>query len=1163
MGTKNTSNALQWNANGFLYATKSGGTLVSVTVNGTSGKSVKIFAQNTAYSANASGAALTTLSLTGSAVSYEFQDDYSYLCIDGTASSTAITSIEIVWETEAGGSDSPSLTTSDLTLTASPIALTFDLYNNSEAQVITYTTSSTGAVTVSESEYIETEVGNGTITVTPIKKTSGDVEITVNQAADDTYAAGSATFTINITDSTPKTGSWVVTDIADLTADDVFVIVGNNGNTYAMSNDNGTGSAPGASAVTVEDDAITSTVADNVKWKISGNATDGYTFYPNGSTESSLYCTNNNNGLRVGSGNDNTFIITNDYLYNSGQKRYVGIYNNTDWRSYTTINNNIKDQTFAFYKYVDNAAVKKPVITVDETFEESTTATITCTTDGAIIMYSYDNENWLNYSEALTITATTTIYAKATTQAGESEVVSKTTTKVLPTPTITIGTFNNEELKVDLDGATNVPAGTLTATITYNGTPIEGATVTWSSSNDNIAIIEEDGNVHLQTIGEVTFTATFAGNNDYAAATATKTITVIDSNVPGASAENPYTVAQALAANASTGVYVTGIVSRIVSSSVTSNGQIRYYISDDGTSSGEMNIYNGKGLNDADFTSIDDIQVGDKVVIRGDISEHQGNNQMNANNYLISLYRKPAATITVQGGTEQTIDRTQDEEELTLSATANSGATVVFTIDEENTTVSADNYEFEDGLLLVSGTKGGVIVIKANAEAAGEYNAAEEVTITVTVVGVKKDATILVEDASLACGATYTVSEEDIEGGAITVTSDNEYVATVSGLTITANAVGTATITVATAENAEYKAGSATFTLTVTAPSPKDDAATSGFVKVTSSSDITSGQYLIVYEDGENSVAFDGGLETLDVNGNTIDVGINNNTIAVSNATTAAAFTIDPTAGTIQNANGKYIGVSSNNNGLKQSDDENTYFNTISYDGSNSVISAAFDGSSMSLQYYQAGDQKRFRYYKSSQKAIQLYKLSGGPSVTLNANGYATYCSEYPLYFTADDEVSAWKVTEVEGENITFVQVTGTVPGGTGLLLKGEANTTVSLTSERGTHDADLTGNLLEGKMAPTYVESGQYYGLYNNTFRKLGTGVVSGNKAILPQPISPSGVKAFTFVFKSDVATSIEKIENGMLKIENAAIFNLSGQRISKPQKGINIVNGKKVLVK
>ena len=148
-------------------------------------------------------------------------------------------------------------------------------------------------------------------------------------------------------------GTWILTDLADLTAGDVFVIVGDNGNTYAMSNDNGTGSAPAAVAVTIVDGTISGEPAENIQWTINGNASDGYTFYPNGSNETWLYCINNNNGLRVGDGVSNVFNITDGYLYNIAQTRYIGIYNSQDWRSYTSINNNIKDQSFAFYKKVE------------------------------------------------------------------------------------------------------------------------------------------------------------------------------------------------------------------------------------------------------------------------------------------------------------------------------------------------------------------------------------------------------------------------------------------------------------------------------------------------------------------------------------------------------------------------------------------------------------------------------------------------------------------------------------------------------------------------------------------------------------------------------------------------------------------------------------------
>jgi hypothetical protein len=55
--------------------------------------------------------------------------------------------------------------------------------------------------------------------------------------------------------------------------------------------------------------------------------------------------------------------------------------------------------------------------------------------------------------------------------------------------------------------------------------------------------------------------------------------------------------------------------------------------------------------------------------------------------------------------------------------------------------------------------------------------------------------------------------------------------------------------------------------------------------------------------------------------------------------------------------------------------------------------------------------------------------------------------------------------------------------------------------------------------------------------------------------------VKALTFVFNSE--DGIETMSNGQWRMDNDQIYNLAGQRLSKPQRGINIINGKKVLVK
>ena len=140
---------------------------------------------------------------------------------------------------------------------------------------------------------------------------------------------------------------------------------------------------------------------------------------------------------------------------------------------------------------------------------------------------------------------------------------------------------------------------------------------------------------------EVVLTFTYGDNQ-----TTTATVTVTqagNSNLPGG-ADNPYTVAQARAAiDAGEGVndvYATGIVSEIVTAYSSQYGNISYNISADGsTEADQLQAYRGKSYNGENFTSEDDIQVGDIVVVYGDLKNYNGTYEFDAGNQLVSLER--------------------------------------------------------------------------------------------------------------------------------------------------------------------------------------------------------------------------------------------------------------------------------------------------------------------------------------------------------------------------------------------------------------------------------------------------------------------------------------------------------------------------------------------
>ncbi len=369
------------------------------------------------------------------------------------------------------------------------------------------------------------------------------------------------------------------------------------------------------------------------------------------------------------------------------------------------------------------AAVERPEITVAENpFLFSTTATITCDTEDAVIKYSFDGENWNDYSEALTITATTTIYAKATKGDDESTVASVTVTKNLAEPNVTV----SGDLTVDLNGETNIEAGTLTASVTYEEEAVEGATVTWSTSNPDIAEINETtGAVTIKARGSVTFTATYAGNSDYSEAIGTKTIVVTDSKAPGTEGK-PYTVAEAIAAidadEGVTDVYVSGIV--CTGGSNLSSGALTYWISDDGTETNKFQVYKGKGIDGASFTSTSDVQVGDVVVVKGNITLYGSSTyEFDAGSQLVSLTRKEVPTLAF-GQTSYTV-RMGQELTITATSTESDGAITYESSDTEVAEIDA-----ETGVVTTKAI-GTTTITATIAETATYKSTTAQVTLTV------------------------------------------------------------------------------------------------------------------------------------------------------------------------------------------------------------------------------------------------------------------------------------------------------------------------------------------------------------------------------------------------------------------------------------------------
>lgn len=107
-------------------------------------------------------------------------------------------------------------------------------------------------------------------------------------------------------------------------------------------------------------------------------------------------------------------------------------------------------------------------------------------------------------------------------------------------------------------------------------------------------------------------------------------------------AETAYTIAKAkelidAGKGLSERVYVKGTVSQASKSLDATYGSLSYYISDDGTTENELKVYGGLSFEGKKFTSVDDIKVGDVVVVYGKLTKFGTTYELDLNNTLISL----------------------------------------------------------------------------------------------------------------------------------------------------------------------------------------------------------------------------------------------------------------------------------------------------------------------------------------------------------------------------------------------------------------------------------------------------------------------------------------------------------------------------------------------
>jgi hypothetical protein len=239
--------------------------------------------------------------------------------------------------------------------------------------------------------------------------------------------------------------------------------------------------------------------------------------------------------------------------------------------------------------------------------------------------------------------------------------------------------------------------------------------------------------------------------------TASYTITVNAASAHTGSADDPFPVAEAVAVTEALGLgntsaesyYTKGIISQIDQVS-TDYGNATYFISDDGTTTGQFEVFRGKYLGNINFTAEDQIQVGDEVVVYGKFVYYKSTStpEIAQGNYLTSLKRNGTALYALNASASQT-------------EVGAAGATVKVNV--------------YGNVAWTASVTGGATIDSDSGSGMGSFNvtipentdteAGKTYTVTVSGTGVE------------AVTITITQSKKEATSGSITVTAGRDYLA--------------------------------------------------------------------------------------------------------------------------------------------------------------------------------------------------------------------------------------------------------------------------------------------------------------------------------------------------------------------------------------------------
>ena len=554
---------------------------------------------------------------------------------------------------------------------------TFPTLTNTLSVPVTYESSTPATATIA---------ADGTITLVAPGTTTISAKFAGGEVSGTTYAPKTVTYALTVlkAPATPTSTVYVkVTSTAGITDGEYLIVYEDaEGNPKAPVAFDGS-LAP--VKLDVASNNIEVSIASNT---IAGNTDiDAATFTINTTagtiqTKDGYYIgqTSNANGLATSTTTKYTNTIS---IENDGSATII-----SSGGAYLRYNSDANNWRFRYYKSSSYSAQK--AIALYKKASSHTLTYGTCT-NGSV---SADVADGAKVLSGTTITLSNTPATGYKLTAYDVYKTGDATTKV----TVTDGKFIMPEFDVTIS-ATFVPVKTLTSieittaatqttfwqgeTFNYTGLVV---TARFSGAADEVVTPTVTGST--ATAGTQTVTVSYTEGT----VTKTATYTIEVKAIPNTK-ETAYSVADAYdiidKLTTATGVFITGTISQVDSYNSTYKS-ITYWISADGTTTKQLEVYSGKGLESADFTAVTDLSVGDQVIVCGNLKKYNSTYEFDKNNYLAEYTptaKDPAGL--AYATTEYTVNL--GEEFATPVLTNPNGLTVTYsTSDASKATVDAN-----------------------------------------------------------------------------------------------------------------------------------------------------------------------------------------------------------------------------------------------------------------------------------------------------------------------------------------------------------------------------------------------------------------------------------------------------------------------------------------